>query len=128
MSARWAVAVFAFAMLPILGGCTAPQSAVNASTPASSAAATIPPARNYANACGTCHDRGGFGVQVLADRLGKAQSLLHVGTRMPAEAIRVIVRQGVGAMPAMSKLEVTDAELDGIVAYLGRPAQPQSTP
>jgi mono/diheme cytochrome c family protein len=118
MSERWVVALACFVMLPVLGGCVASRTAVNAS----------PPSRNYANACGTCHDRGGFGVQMLADRLGKAQSLLHSGTRMPAEAIRVIVRQGVGAMPAMSKLEVTDAELDGIVAYLGRSAQAQSTP
>jgi mono/diheme cytochrome c family protein len=128
MSARWAIAASVFAMPLVVGGCTAQRTGVNAWNPAPTMVASPAPPRNYANACGTCHDRGGFGVQVLADRLGKAQSLLHVGTRMPAEAIRVIVRQGVGAMPAMSKLEVTDAELDGIVAYLGRRAQAPPAP
>lgn len=76
--------------------------------------------RTYASACGPCHDHGGFAVRVLADRLGPGPALIHQGTKVPPEAIRAVVRHGLGAMPAMSRAEVTDAELEGIVAYLGR--------
>lgn len=81
-----------------------------------------PPARRYVDACGTCHANGGFGVRVLADRLGPEMALIHEGTRMPSEAIRIVVRQGLGHMPAMSKVEVSEEELDAIIAYLTRPA------
>jgi mono/diheme cytochrome c family protein len=126
VSARRVVAISALAVMSGVSGCVAPRALVPAREPATSTSTPVP--RNYANACGTCHDRGGFGVQVLAARLGAAKSLLHAGTQMPAEAIRVIVRQGLGAMPAMSRLEVSDSELDSIVAYLGRHALAPSAP
>lgn len=78
-----------------------------------------PPApRTYANACATCHANGGFGVRVIADRNGPERALIHEGTPLPAAAIRAIVRNGLGAMPAMSKVEVSDAELEAIIAGL----------
>ena len=97
-------------------GCTTPGSQSPAKASDSAAVAVVP--RDYASACASCHDRGGFGVRVLADRLGSARSLLHAGTALPPEAIRAIVRQGLGAMPAMSRLEVTDKELSSIVEFL----------
>lgn len=111
-----------FTALVLAAGCTTvpsePTQASGGSTPASRPMAAAP--RDYASACAPCHDRGGFGVRVLADRLGAAQSLLHAGTRMPPEAIRVVVRRGLGAMPAMSRAEVSDRELQAIIDYLGR--------
>ncbi len=79
--------------------------------------------RDYANACGTCHDRGGFGVRVLSDRRGEARSLIHRTHNLPDAAIRAIVRNGVGAMPAMSRLEVSDEELARIIAGLSAARQ-----
>lgn len=76
-------------------------------------------ARSYDEACGVCHDNNEFAVRVLADRLGPEKALIHKGHNLEPEAIRAIVRNGMGSMPAMSKLEVTDAELDSIIAYLG---------
>jgi cytochrome c5 len=37
---------------------------------------------------------------------------------MPPEAIRLVVRRGLGAMPAMSRAEVSDSELEAIIAHL----------
>jgi mono/diheme cytochrome c family protein len=74
----------------------------------------------YRTACAPCHANGGFGVRVLADRPGSDRSILHDGTVLPAAAIRAIVRNGMGHMPAMSRVEVSDAELDAIAAYLTR--------
>jgi len=78
------------------------------------------PQRSYEDACAVCHDNGGFGVRVLADRLGPEKSLIHKSNDLDPDTIRAVVRGGMGAMPAMSKLEVSDAELDEIIAYLGK--------
>lgn len=77
----------------------------------------VPP-RTYADACGVCHDNRGYGVQVLADRLGDDGALIHKRNMLEPDMIRMIVRQGLGAMPPMSKLEVSGPELDAIIAYL----------
>lgn len=74
--------------------------------------------RSYATACGTCHANNGFAVQTLAKRLGKNQSILTERTDLTSELIRLAVRHGLGAMPPMSKAEVSDRELNGIVATL----------
>lgn len=77
-------------------------------------------ARDYATACGTCHDNGGFAVRVLSDRLGPDRALITGRRDLTPAAIRAIVRNGFGAMPAMSKLEVSDQELEAIIAELGK--------
>lgn len=82
------------------------------------------PPRTYANACATCHDRGGFAVGVLHDRLGPERALIHERNALSPELIRAVVRNGMGHMPAMSRLEVSDAELDSIIAELGRARTP----
>jgi len=76
--------------------------------------------RTYANACASCHDNGGLAVKVLTDRLGTKAALIDRGNMLDAETIRFVVRHGVGAMPAMSKLEVSDAALAGIIAHLAK--------
>ena len=103
------------AMLALAAGCASAPAGTRAASQAPPGAS---PPRDYASACAPCHDRGGFGVRVLADRMGAAQSLLHTGTRLPPEAIRVVVRRGLGAMPAMSRAEVSDGELQAIIDTL----------
>lgn len=90
--------------------------------------APAPATRDYASACGTCHDKGGFAVRVLTDRRGARHSLIHQRHNLPPEAIRTIVRNGMGAMPAMSRLEVSDAELTRIIAELEPARQRGSAP
>jgi mono/diheme cytochrome c family protein len=123
LRARVLTALLAFFSLV---GCTTAGSQAPAKPGGSAAVAVVP--RDYGSACAPCHDRGGLGVRVLADRLGSTRSLLHTGTALPPEAIRVIVRRGLGAMPSMSRLEVTDAELANIVEFLGQSLQGQTTP
>lgn len=115
------------ALAVLIAGCSsergdgvAPPPAAEGAVPQLSLVAGQPLDRTYANACGTCHDNGGFGVRVLADRLGAERALIHRTNDLHPDAIRAIVRNGMGAMPAMSKLEVSDAELDGIIVFLGK--------
>lgn len=80
----------------------------------------MPPPRRFADACATCHENNGFGVQVLAARLGTDRAALRRNPPLPADYVRLVVRNGLGAMPAMSRIEVTDAELDLIIAELAQ--------
>jgi hypothetical protein len=59
-------------------------------------------------------------VRVLTDRLGRERALIHERTDLQPDAVRAIVRNGFGAMPAMSKLEVSDSDLATIAASLGK--------
>lgn len=86
--------------------------------PAAARADDPQPARTYANACAPCHANRGFGVQALADRIGADRASIHERNTLDAETIRTVVRSGIGAMPAMSKGEVSDAELDRIIVQL----------
>ncbi|HTV80339.1 MAG TPA: cytochrome c [Steroidobacteraceae bacterium] len=79
---------------------------------------------DFAHKCGVCHDTGGTGTQMLARRLGAQRALLAERADLPAQYVRTIVRSGLGSMPALTRVEVTDAQLDDIVAYLQRPPPP----
>jgi len=106
-----------FVSLPLVAGLAAL---------ATGAIAADAPPRGYDAACGSCHENNGYGVQRLAERLGKDKARLSQRTDLPAEYIRGVVRRGFLSMPAMSKVEVSDAELDGIVRELSR--RPASRP
>lgn len=82
--------------------------------------AALPPPRDYASACAACHANNGFAVQTLRARLGDAGALITGRDDLDDDYIRAAVRAGVGAMPPMSKAEVSDAELDAIIAELTR--------
>lgn len=85
---------------------------------AGTAAADASPARSYEQACGACHIGSGYGVQRLTARLGKDKSILTTRTDLQRPYIRLVVRRGFQSMPAMSKVEVSDAELDAIIERL----------
>jgi mono/diheme cytochrome c family protein len=88
--------------------------------PALADQATEAQQRRYADACASCHENNGFGVQVLAARLGSERATLRRNPPLPAAYIQRVVRQGLGAMPAMSRIEVSDAELASIIAELSQ--------
>ena len=117
MSAR-NKALLAIFCAALLAGAAAPPLSPAGKVPAASMARGIDTLRDYAHACGVCHDNGGFAVRVLADRLGPEHALIHKSNQLDPETIRAVVRHGVGAMPAISRLEVSDAELDAIIAEL----------
>jgi cytochrome c5 len=70
--------------------------------------------------CRKCHDDVGTGTFMLNRRLGKDKALLEARTDLAPVYIRHVVRNGVISMPWISRVEVTDEELDSIVRYLTR--------
>jgi len=70
--------------------------------------------------CAVCHAAGGMGANVLAARLGPGRSLLAERTDLTAPYVLYVVRNGLNAMPRLSRVEVTDPELKAIAAYLTR--------
>ncbi|MBC7987140.1 MAG: cytochrome c [Sphingomonadaceae bacterium] len=75
--------------------------------------------RMFNRRCGVCHLAGGMGTNVLTPRVGPENALLASRPGgVPADYVQQVVRNGLGAMPGLSRVEVTDAELDAIAAYL----------
>jgi len=77
----------------------------------------------YQNSCSVCHgpmpERPG--TRALAAKYqGSLPAMLEDRTDLQPELIRTVVRNGITVMPHFRKTEVTDAELDAIVAYLTR--------
>jgi mono/diheme cytochrome c family protein len=52
---------------------------------------------------------------------GTKPAALTERTDLDPDLVRAVVRQGLTIMPPTRKTEVTDAELDAIIAYLWRP-------
>lgn len=70
--------------------------------------------------CGACHASGGTGAMQLARRLGPDQVLLSERRDLMADYIRLVVRQGLGGMPVISRGDLSDRQLDMIAEYLTR--------
>jgi len=68
--------------------------------------------------CGKCHAPGGTGTFMLAKRFGPEQALLQNRKEIAAEFVKHTVRWGSLSMPRITRVEVPDAELDAIAAYL----------
>jgi mono/diheme cytochrome c family protein len=82
--------------------------------------------------CTPCHGdgRGDDGAPMLPGThalhlkyRGERPGLLEERTDLPAEAIRVFVRNGVASMPPFRKTEVTDEDIEAIAAYLAEAAR-----
>lgn len=77
----------------------------------------------YQNSCFVCHGPmpGHPGTKALAAKYGtRLSALLEERTDLSPELIRAAVRRGMNMMPPLRKTEVSDADLDAIVAYLTR--------
>lgn len=72
--------------------------------------------------CGICHQPHGAGTIALAHRLGPEHSLLADRQDLDAAYIKQVVRNGIGSMPPQTRVDLTDAELAAVAAYLTRPA------
>jgi mono/diheme cytochrome c family protein len=78
----------------------------------------------YQYSCAICHGRGSGNpgtVALQAKYAGKSPALLEDRTDLTAGSVRFVVRRGVSIMPFFRKTEVSDADLDAILAYLTRP-------
>ncbi|HEX7759333.1 MAG TPA: cytochrome c [Caulobacteraceae bacterium] len=79
----------------------------------------------FSHVCGYCHLAGGMGTNVLTAQMvaahqPPAMGLLANRTDLRPEYVQWVVRNGKGAMPRQSRVDVTDAELDSIAAYLAK--------
>ena len=74
----------------------------------------------FAARCAKCHAESGTGTFMLGRRHGKDKAMLETRTDLAPQFIRHVIRNGIVSMPAITRVEVTDAELDAIVRYLTR--------
>ena len=79
----------------------------------------------FSNRCGACHLAGGMGTNMLTKlRLMAGEppetGLLANRADLTQAFVKVVVRAGVRAMPRLTRVEVTDAELDAIARFLGK--------
>lgn len=75
--------------------------------------------------CGYCHLTGGMGTNLLTKQrmmVGETpdKGLLANRTDLTADYVKAVVRMGKGAMPAQTRVDLTDAELDAVSKYLGK--------
>jgi mono/diheme cytochrome c family protein len=79
-----------------------------------------PPAGNgqalYQEKCAMCHGRVGMGTGLLARRV--QPPMLAERTDLTADYVVQAARSGIGNMPAISRGEASDAQLDAIAAWL----------
>ena len=79
----------------------------------------------FSNRCGACHLAGGMGTNLLTKQRMAAgeppeSGLLANRKDLTQTYVKAIVRHGKLAMPRLTRVEVTDAELDSIAKYLGK--------
>ena len=72
--------------------------------------------------CVHCHGPGNdaVGTLQLARTRGKDKALLTERKDLPAEYIRIVVRNGLKAMPAFVPSDLTDTQLQALTEYLTR--------
>ena len=78
----------------------------------------------YQNSCAVCHgpmpERPG--TRALAAKYkGSLPAMLEERRDLSPELIRAVVRNGITVMPHFRKTELSNTQLDAIVAYLTRP-------
>lgn len=79
----------------------------------------------YEARCVKCHGESGTGTFMLGRRHGKDKAILAQRTDLDSDFVRHVVRNGIVSMPAITRVEVTDDELNAIVRHLTRkPAAP----
>ncbi len=75
--------------------------------------------------CGYCHLTGGMGTNLLTKQRMLAgeppeKGLLVNRTDLTPDYVKQVVRGGKNAMPAQTRVDITDAELAAVAAYLGK--------
>ena len=119
------------ALLLALALCSSAQAATKAKPAAPNAAASAMIEHGklvFARNCAPCHGRGPGddgsptlpGTSKLDARYkgSGTPGALELRSDLNTDALRLFVRNGIGAMPMFRKTEVSDADLDAIAAYL----------
>lgn len=80
----------------------------------------------FERVCAPCHGKGAGtdgahmlpGSAALAARhQGKLSPYLEDRSDLKADALKVFVRRGIGAMPMFRKTEISDSEIEAVAAY-----------
>ena len=70
--------------------------------------------------CSACHDRGPGhpGTMRLQERIGEEQAALLDRDNLPAEYIKLVVREGFKLMPPFRPSELTERQLEELADYI----------
>lgn len=79
----------------------------------------------FEHQCGACHLAGGMGTNLLTVQRIKAgespdKGMLTNRTDLTPDYVKQVVRSGKNAMPPQTRVDITDAELESVAAYLGK--------
>jgi mono/diheme cytochrome c family protein len=79
----------------------------------------------FENRCGYCHLAAGMGTNLLTKQqmqMGRPPSmgLLANRTDLNGDYVKAVVRNGKGAMPPQTRVDITDPELDAVASFLER--------
>jgi mono/diheme cytochrome c family protein len=79
----------------------------------------------FSNRCGACHLAGGMGTNLLTKQMMMAKrpptdGMLSNRKDLTVSYVQSVVRQGKMAMPRLTRVDVTDKELEAIAQYLGK--------
>jgi len=82
----------------------------------------------FSNHCGYCHLPYGMGTTVLMMRrmpmgASPASALLTNRDDLTVDYIKAVVRQGIGAMPRQTRVDITDSELAKVADFLAGGSQ-----
>lgn len=117
----------ALALAACSGGSDTPDGAAQGGPPPPPAPITLasrPDAgegeKLYVDKCIMCHGPNGMGTGLLARRMDVP--LLEERTDLDRDFVILAARQGIGNMPAIPRVEASDAQLEAIADYLAAPA------
>lgn len=109
------------------GEAAKPNSPVGPPMPTQIEAATFgiksgnPGERLFGRECAFCHVGKNTGTVMLQQRLPEGTpAQLHERRDLTADYVKAVVRQGMVNMPPLSRVELSDAELEQIAGYLAR--------
>lgn len=79
----------------------------------------------FEHACGYCHLPGGMGSNLLTKQMlmmkrPPSDGVLTNRKDLSAAYVKAVVRNGKGAMPPQTRVDLTDAELNVVAAYLAK--------
>ena len=104
--------------LALIAGATGAATAQSADDATATPATQPSPRELFERECGICHGPVGTGTMMLARRMDEDKAQLARRTDLQPGYVKVVVRNGIASMPAITRVEVTDDELDQIAAYL----------
>jgi mono/diheme cytochrome c family protein len=132
MSRRTTSTAAVVLVLAGMAGVAAAQNRQAPVTPAVVVKADLPGRTIFERQCAPCHGAGPGddgspmlpGTAALSRRYGgEIPGALELRDDLDGDALRLFVRNGIGAMPSFRKAELADADIDAIAAYLKATAE-----